>query len=231
MATRYCSYYIPLRHFSRSSVLPHRQSLLVGSSRSNNSIVVAQQLAVTMVQQPYLYGQLEGSRTSIAYPYSDFNPRAATQAHYQAFAERAERQKKLSQQDGRPLINFNQHPDSYMVVNNPEVHHEPLPSNTKGKIIGTRWVQFAFRILQEVGALGVLVCVICLKMANDGPGWIIRIAVSQYQLALQLHTDYCGSLHGTWSSACTPSITFYGQQRAVRRTVAAATTSSRCSWT
>ncbi|MGG6497511.1 UNVERIFIED_CONTAM: hypothetical protein NY603_31770, partial [Bacteroidetes bacterium 56_B9] len=85
---------------------------LAGSSRSNNSIVVAQQLAVTMVQQPYLYGQLEGSRTSIAYPYSDFNPRAATQAHYQAFAERAERQKKLSQQDGRPLINFNQHPDS-----------------------------------------------------------------------------------------------------------------------
>ncbi|KAM3423641.1 hypothetical protein BST61_g1061 [Cercospora zeina] len=129
-----------------------------------------------MVHQPYLYGQLESSRTSIAYPYSDFNPRAATQAHYQAFAERAERQKKLSQQDGRPLINFNQHPDSYMVVKNPEVHHEPLPPSTKGKIIATRWIQFAFRVLQELGALGTLVCVICLKMVNDGPGWIIRIA-------------------------------------------------------
>ncbi|PIA99715.1 hypothetical protein CB0940_03306 [Cercospora beticola] len=142
-----------------------------------------------MVQQPYLYGQLEGSRTSIAYPYSDFNPRAATQAHYQAFAERAERQKKLSQQDGRPLINFNQHPDSYMVVNNPEVHHEPLPSNTKGKIIGTRWVQFAFRILQELGALGVLVCVICLKMANDGPGWIIRIAPA-WDVVISMYAIY-----------------------------------------
>ncbi|KAI5368369.1 hypothetical protein Slin14017_G034050 [Septoria linicola] len=129
-----------------------------------------------MPDQPYLYGQLEGSRSSVAYPYSDFNPRAATQAHYQAFAERAERQKRRIQQDGKPLINFNQHPDSYMMVNNPQVHHEPLPTNTKAKIVWTRWVQFVFRVFQEIGALGILVCVICLKMKNDGPGWMIRVA-------------------------------------------------------
>ena len=136
-----------------------------------------------MPEQPYLYDPLAGSRTSVAYPYSDFNPRAATQAHYQAFVDRAERQKRQSQQAGRPLINFNQHPDSYMVVNNPEIHHEPLPSNTKAKIVWTRWAQFALRVLQEVGALGILVCVICLKMKNDGPSWVIRVPVSSMSLS------------------------------------------------
>lgn len=69
-----------------------------------------------------------------------------------------------------------------MVVNNPEVHHEPLPANTKAKIVWTRWAQFALRVIEEIGALGILVCVICLKMKNDGPSWVIRVPVSLYQI-------------------------------------------------
>lgn len=134
-----------------------------------------------MPEQPYLYDRIE-ARNSVAYPYSDFNPKAVTQAHYAAFAERAERQKYKAAQDGKPLINFNQHPDSYMIVNNPAVHHEPMPANTKKSIIWTRWVQFVLRLFQQIGAVGILVCVICLKMKNDGPGWIIRVAVCYHAL-------------------------------------------------
>ncbi|KAK4505231.1 hypothetical protein PRZ48_003194 [Zasmidium cellare] len=127
-----------------------------------------------MPDQPFLYDA--PTNRPLSYPYSDFNPRAATQAHYAAFQERAEKAKRRAAQDGKPLINFNQHPDSYMIVANPGVNHEPLPPSTKKNIIWTRWVQFVLRLFQEVGALGILVCVICLKMQNDGPGWIIRVA-------------------------------------------------------
>lgn len=129
-----------------------------------------------MVEQPYLYDAPSSNRP-VSYPYSDFNPRAATQAHYAAFQERAEKAKRRAAQDGKPLINFNQHPDSYMIVANPAINHEPLPPNTKRNIVWTRWVQFVLRLFQEVGALGILVCVICLKMNSDGPGWVIRVAV------------------------------------------------------
>lgn len=128
--------------------------------------------------QPFLYDRPTNRNSQITYPYSDFNPRAATQAHYAALTERAERQKHRSAQEGKPLINFNQHPDSYMIVGQPTVDYEPMAPSTKKMVIAMRWVQFALRLLQEIGAVGILVCVICLKMNNDGPGWIIRVAVS-----------------------------------------------------
>lgn len=129
-------------------------------------------------EQPYLYDP-PASRNTITYPYSDFNPRAATQAHYAAMTEQAERRKRKAAQEGKPLINFNQHPDSYMIVGQPTTNHEPMHANTKARIVWTRWIQFGFRLIQEVGALGILVCVICLKMKNNGAGWIIRVAVSR----------------------------------------------------
>lgn len=135
--------------------------------------------------QPYIYDPPAG-RHSVTYPYSDFNPRAATQAQYAAFAERAERNKLRSQQEGRPLINFNAHPDSYMIVPTQSIDHKPMPVSAKNNIIWTRWVLFALRILQEIGALGILVCVICLKMKNDFPGYMTRIAVSLVREYLSL---------------------------------------------
>ncbi|EME47416.1 hypothetical protein DOTSEDRAFT_31855 [Dothistroma septosporum NZE10] len=150
-------------------------------SRAPPAVAVAATLTVTTTRamggsdQPYLYDPAPNTRP-LSFPYSDFNPRAATQAHYAAMAERAERQKRKAAQDGRPLISFNQHPDSYMVVNNPTVDHKPMSPNTKRNIVWTRWTQFVLRLLEEIGALGILVCVICLKMQNNGPGWIIRVA-------------------------------------------------------
>jgi len=54
-----------------------------------------------------------------------------------------------------------------------------LPANTKTTIIATRWVQFAFRVLQLIGALGLLACVICIKDIDGALTWLLRIPVSQ----------------------------------------------------
>jgi hypothetical protein len=87
-------------------------------------------------------------------------------------------------QEGKPLINFNAHPDSYLPVQVQPNEVEELPPNTKRNVVWTRWLQLALRVVQEFGALGILVCVICLKMKNDAPGYMIRIAVGSQHIAL-----------------------------------------------
>jgi hypothetical protein len=186
-----------------------------------------------MVAQPYLYSAVETAQNGNNLPYSEFNPKAVTEAHYAAFQERADRNKrKNATQDHRPLINFNQHPDSYVVVANPTVHHEPLPENTKKLIVWTRWVQLVFRVFQELGALGLLVCVICLKMKSDGPGWIIRVAVRWRDGMVSVFAQglTVNSRLGMWSSPCTPFTISCGPPKDEPQTVAGAITSSHCSW-
>lgn len=126
--------------------------------------------------QPYIYEpSLQNRRT--VYPYSDFNPKSVSQASYQAL-KRKEEQKKKAKQDG-PLINFNQHPDSYMIVAGQNVQYKPMSAKTPKIVAGVRWTQFSLRILEEVGAIGLLVAVICLKNIETALSWIVRIAVSE----------------------------------------------------
>ena len=129
-------------------------------------------------EAPYIYQPMQTTGQPLAYPYSDFNPKAVTQAHYASLAERAERQRLKTHQEGKSLINFNQHPDSYMIVSTQNVNYEPMPPSTKKAITATRWVQFVLRCFQEIVALGLLVCVVCLKMDLNAVGWISRAAVS-----------------------------------------------------
>lgn len=121
---------------------------------------------------PYLYDA--PSHRPISYPYSDFNPKAVTQASYEASIAASRPKPK---QEG-PLINFNRHPDSYMVVPSPQREYTPLPASTKNGIVVTRWVQFGLKILSLLVAVGVLICVICIKGTQNAAAWILRIAVS-----------------------------------------------------
>ncbi|KAK3721716.1 hypothetical protein LTR37_002881 [Vermiconidia calcicola] len=116
---------------------------------------------------PYLYTP---ERT--VYPYSSFNPKAVTQASIKAAEDS---RKPRPKQDG-PLINFNAHPDSYMIVAGQNVNYKPMPARTKKEVAILRWVQFALRILEEICALGLLVCVICLRGMAVSLSWIMRIA-------------------------------------------------------
>nr|POE85377.1 pyridoxamine 5'-phosphate oxidase family protein usto [Quercus suber] len=97
-------------------------------------------------EPPYIYDQPQHNRNIIAYPYSQFDPKAVTAASYAAASQQSLPKPK---QNG-PLLNFNQHPDSYMIVTGQDVSHEPMPANTKKTVTVLRWVLFVFRIFQEV---------------------------------------------------------------------------------
>ena len=116
--------------------------------------------------QPYIYTP---QRT--VYPYSQYNPRAVTQQH-----EKDANAKPKPKQDG-PLVNFNQHPDSYEMGLQRKSNCKPMPARTKKEVTVIRWMQFALRIIEEIGALGLLVCVICLRNMEPSVGWIVRISV------------------------------------------------------
>ncbi len=62
-----------------------------------------------------------------------------------------------------------------------------MSPRTKKKIKYARWIQLALRILELLGTLGLLVCVICLKGMQSTVGWVTRIVVRRYQEA-NLHT-------------------------------------------
>ena len=127
--------------------------------------------------QPYIY-----DRRPMTYAYSDFNPRAATQATRKA---EEERNKRRSKQDG-PLINFNAHPDSYMIVPGRNVNVKMMSKYTKKTVTILRWTQLALRILEAIGAIGLMVCVVCLTNMETSMSYIVRIAVRMR--ALEAHT-------------------------------------------
>lgn len=118
---------------------------------------------------PYLYEARQRGG-----PTSEFNPRAYTQASYAASIAASQKSRPVST---GPLINFNKHPDSYMVVQYKHNDEKPLPSNTKTKIVVTRWVQFGLKLMQLVGALGLLFCGIVIKGAPEADEWIMKVAV------------------------------------------------------
>lgn len=118
--------------------------------------------------QPFIYDRPK------TYAYSDFNPRAATQAEQK---KREEDEKRRSKKQDGPLINFNAHPDSYMIVPGQNVTHKEMSKRTKPTVKALRWTQLALRILEEIGAIGLMVCVVCLRKMETSTSWIIRIAV------------------------------------------------------
>ncbi|KAK6434836.1 hypothetical protein LTR95_008976 [Oleoguttula sp. CCFEE 5521] len=132
---------------------------------------------------PYLYEA--APRRQVAYPYSDFDPKAATRASWDKATLASQPRPK---QDG-PLIDFNKHPDSYMIVQGSQVEHKPLPKSTKKAVKAIRWVQFALRLMQLLGATGALICVICVKNVQAAQGWIMRVPPA-YDMLLSLYGVY-----------------------------------------
>ncbi|CZT10275.1 hypothetical protein WAI453_009368 [Rhynchosporium graminicola] len=117
------------------------------------------------IQPPFLYDQIktEGPRS----PYREFDPRAVT---------RASNTPKPSRpiHDG-PLVNFNQHPDSYLILPNGSTTAMPMNPNVKQWIKWMRIVQLILRCLELIAALGLLVLMILIKGVDPSTGWIMRI--------------------------------------------------------
>ncbi|WPG97309.1 Hypothetical protein R9X50_00008300 [Acrodontium crateriforme] len=120
-------------------------------------------------EPPYMYDNISSRR--VAYPYSNFNPKAVTQASY---ASLASSQMPPVKREG-PLINFNQHPDSYMIVPGHNLDCEPMPANTKKKVKILRWLQLFLRVHQELGAAGLLVATICITQTQGAITYLLRV--------------------------------------------------------
>ncbi|KZF23432.1 hypothetical protein L228DRAFT_282161 [Xylona heveae TC161] len=121
------------------------------------------------VEPPFLYDPPS------TYPFNDdplrpFNPKAVSQA---SLISAASRSRPRPKQEG-PLVSFNRHPDSYLVlpVDN---NAKPLSKGTKHTIQKVRWLQLFLRMLQLLGAVGALFCVIVIKNTGGAVGWIIRV--------------------------------------------------------
>jgi hypothetical protein len=101
---------------------------------------------------------------------SGFNPKSVT------MASRLPPPAPKKKQDG-PLIDFNRHPDSYLILPYGTRDVKPMGKRTKAYIKIVRWVQLALRVFTLLGAVGVLLCGIFIRGAADTEGYIMRIPV------------------------------------------------------
>jgi len=120
--------------------------------------------------QPYLYSPPASFNQYD--PYNSFNPKAASQASLTA-ARAGPRPKK----DG-PLIEFNKHPDSYVIAQEGKTDFVRMHESTPKRVRMGKRFQMGMRAVQIAVALGILVLVICLQGMKDTEAWILRIAVS-----------------------------------------------------
>ncbi|KAJ4988441.1 hypothetical protein SVAN01_06058 [Stagonosporopsis vannaccii] len=116
--------------------------------------------------QPYLYSAPE--RQSMNDPRDNFNPKAVT------MASRKPPSLPKKKQDG-PLVDFNKHPDSYLFLPYGKTDAKPMSPRTKLWIKIARWTQLSFRVCSLLGAIGLLLCAIFIRGAQDTEGWIMRI--------------------------------------------------------
>lgn len=112
--------------------------------------------------QPYLYNVPQGDET--------FNPKAVTMASRQPPSP------PKKKQDG-PLLDFNRHPDSYLVLPYGKTDAKPVSPKFKTVIKTVRWIQFVLRLCNLLGAVGALLCGIFIKGAQDTEGYVLRIPV------------------------------------------------------
>lgn len=133
------------------------------------------------VEPPFLYDP--PSRYSFTGPTDkSFNPKAVTRASWSPPPRHVRRQQG-------PLIeNINRHPDSYLIVPYGNINVKPMNPRTKKTVKYTRLLQLFLRICALLGAVGMLVCVICIKGTQDTVGWIIRVPVRTSQRTLLMHS-------------------------------------------
>lgn len=136
--------------------------------RGNSSFVTFATFAnMTGRWQPYLYQPQKEDMIDPTQP--TFNPKAVTMASRIPPSPR-------KKQEG-PLINFNKHPDSYLIMPYGNTDAKPLNKRTKTFIQVARSVQLFFRVCALLGAVGVLLCGIFIRGALDTEGYIMRIPV------------------------------------------------------
>ncbi|CZR62234.1 uncharacterized protein PAC_12131 [Phialocephala subalpina] len=143
-----------------------------------------------MVAPPYLYDAVKTDRNA---PYREFDPHAISRASFQA-------KPRMKKPEG-PLVSFNQHPDSYLILPMERTNAKSMDPSVKKWIKWMRIIQLVLRCLEILGAVGILVMMILISGVSTATGWIMRITAG---VAI-LHTVY-GVYHlGRKPSGRTPA--------------------------
>ncbi|EFQ91567.1 hypothetical protein PTT_11540 [Pyrenophora teres f. teres 0-1] len=118
--------------------------------------------------QPYMYSAQRDSVIDTDPTQPIFDPKAVTRA------SRMPPSPPKKKKEG-PLIDFNKHPDSYLVLPYSNTNAKPMTNRIKIFINIARWTQFALRLLTLCGAVGGLLCGIFIQGAQDTEGYIMRV--------------------------------------------------------
>ncbi|OJD17907.1 hypothetical protein AJ78_02012 [Emergomyces pasteurianus Ep9510] len=122
-----------------------------------------------------------------------FDPKAVTRKSWAPREPRMERK--------GPLVNFNQHPDSYAVLPDGKINKKTMSPKTKSRVKYTRIFQLILRVFTLIGGLAMLFCVICIDNTAGALTWMIRVAPS---VSIP-HTIYAIYHLGRSSTARTPA--------------------------
>ncbi|KAK0129158.1 hypothetical protein ONS95_001094 [Cadophora gregata] len=132
------------------------------------------------VNPPFLYDPIKTEGPGS--PYREFDPKAVTRASYTPKPPRPKHE--------GPLVNFNQHPDSYLILPYGSSTATPMNPSVKKWIKWMRIIQLVLRCLELLTALGLLALMILIKGVDASTGWVMRIVPG---VAI-LHTVY-GAYH------------------------------------
>ncbi|KAH7022472.1 hypothetical protein EDB80DRAFT_744967 [Ilyonectria destructans] len=116
-------------------------------------------------QQPFMYSAVQ--RNDARYPESTFDPKAVTRASWEP--------KKFKPKPDGPLVSFNRHPDAHMVLSYRSNNYSSMSPRIKSWIKWLRHFQLLLRVLELVGAVGILVLVILMTKIEAVTGWIMKI--------------------------------------------------------
>ncbi|ESZ95691.1 hypothetical protein SBOR_3911 [Sclerotinia borealis F-4128] len=123
------------------------------------------------IQPPFLYDPVKTDWS--------FDPKVVSRASLSPPAPRPKRP------DG-PLVNFNAHPDSYLIVPFGNVGSKSMDPSVKKKVKWSRKLTLVLRCFQLLAAVGLLVMSILITGLDILSGWIMKLAPA---IAI-LHTIY-----------------------------------------
>ncbi|KAJ4300221.1 hypothetical protein N0V88_002892 [Collariella sp. IMI 366227] len=134
------------------------------------------------VQQPFMYEAV--NRDENRFPATTFDPKAITRASYE--------KKKPKPKPKGPLVSVNRHPDAHMVPNG-RSNFKTMGRRTKGWIKGMRVVQLLLRILEVIGAVGLLVVMSLINLMGWVMGATLGVAIIHCLYSIFHHARPAGS--------------------------------------
>ncbi|KAM0162264.1 hypothetical protein ACHAPG_001962 [Botrytis cinerea] len=113
------------------------------------------------IQPPFIYDPVKTDWS--------FDPKAVSRASLSPKAPRPKRP------DG-PLVSFNAHPDSYLIVPSGNGDSEPMDPSVKKRVKWARKIALLLRCFQVLAAVGLLTMSILITGLDVVSGWIMKLA-------------------------------------------------------